>query len=107
MSRKFILHNNNAKKLLTISKKKFNKQSDYLFFFILNYFIDISKSIWIFNFFLRFRKYRLKNIQGYNRATVSSNREILGWHMESYYKTIPKIRNITFIFRNFEKKFQT
>ena len=54
-----------------------------------------------------FENTRLKIVEGYNHGTVSSNnREILRWHMESYYKTISKIRNITFIFQNFEKKFQ-
>ena len=70
----------------------FNKQSDNIFFF---------------QFFLGFWKYCLKKIKGYNRKTVSSNnRTTLGWHTEFYYKKISEIRNIRFIFQNFEKKFQ-
>ena len=52
-----ILHNYNAKKLLTNCQKNgpINNEVAYLFL-ILNEFIDFSDSIYIFLFILRFRK---------------------------------------------------
>ena len=43
--------------------------------------------------------------QGYNRAIVSSmTRKTLVWDMESCYKNISEVRNVTSIFQNFQKR---
>ena len=57
MPKTHILHNYNAKKLLTNCQKNgpINNEVAYLFL-ILNEFIDFSDSIYIFLFILRFRK---------------------------------------------------
>ena len=58
-----------------------------------------------FQFFLFFKIPFLRKNRGYNRATVSSiPRKILVCDMESWYKNISKIRNVTLIFQNFQKR---
>ena len=47
----------------------------------------------------------LRKNRGYNRATVSSiTRKIFVCHMEPWYKNISKIRNVTLISQNFQKR---
>ena len=56
-----------------------------------------------FQCFLRFSKYRFWKSWGYNLATVGLiTRKILVCDMKSWYKNIAKIRNVTFIFQNFQ-----
>ena len=46
-----------------------------------------------------------KKLRYYNHATVSSiTRKILVCDIESGYKNISKIRNVTFILKNFQKR---
>ena len=58
-------------------------------------------------FFTFFKIPFLKKNWGYNRATVTSiTRKILACDMKSWYKNVCKIRNVTFIFQNFQNTFQ-
>ena len=61
-----------------------------------------------FQFFLRLWKYFFwKTNWGYIHATVCSiTQKIVIRNMESCYKKISKIRNVTFIFFNFHTNFQ-
>ena len=52
-----------------------------------------------------FKNAAFKKKWSYNRATFSSiTRKILVRDIESWYKNMPKIRNLTFIFQKLEKK---
>ena len=110
MSRTFMLHNNNAETLLIHWWKNnwsINSQVTYTFS-ILNKFIDFSESIWIITKISMFMKITfLKKNWDYNRVTVSPIiQKILVCDIESCYKDISEILNVTFSFQNLQNVFQ-
>ena len=75
-----------------------NNQATYLFF-LSNKFIDFPKSK-SFSTFLRLCNHRfLEKNKNHNLSTF------LVYDIESYYKNISKIRNVTFTFENFQTNF--